>query len=453
MPSLDNNPSQTRGGDVLTISFGTVVAMAFVAYLCHMPLIAGHTAITFGLLIACMVAGGFWLGRASRRTWRGGLVTGLVVALVFLIFAGSMVSENPQALSASLPSYFAIVIGCVVIGQWLGRTIAPPTGACRANWPLRFALVGSAITFLTVIAGGLVTGHDAGMAFPDWPTSDRAVMFVYPLSKMTGGRFYEHAHRLVGALVGLTALAIAVYQFRVTASRRVRAVAIACLAMVVLQGVIGGLWVVFGAEQQQQGRPMPMPLMLFHGVFGQMTLALFTVLALMNSAAWSDRAQRLQAPKARADKALGVAAIVALLLQLVLGVLLRKHYNVLLEHIVFAFIVATLAIGLAIRASSFYGRTPILKRLAGWVSAVVVAQIALGFVALLARQDNPQAPAVGSDAVTDPTDALLTTLHQSTGAALLALVVTLTVGVFRFVHHPQPAKAAPQTPEVASAHA
>lgn len=448
MTSLDNTAPRSRGGDVLTISFGTVVAMAFVAYLCHMPMIAGHTAITFGLLVVCMVAGGFCLGRASRRTWRGGLVAGLVVALVFLIFAGSMVKENPQALSASLPSYFAIVIGCVVLGQWLGRTTTSPTRSLRANWPLRFALVGSAITFLTVIAGGLVTGHDAGMAFPDWPTSDRAVMFVYPLSKMTGGRFYEHAHRLVGALVGLTALAIAIYQFRTTASRGPRIVAVVCLTMVVLQGVIGGLWVVVGAEQQQEGQPMPMPLMLFHGMFGQMTLAMFAVLALMNSSSWADREQRLRSPKAMTDKALGVAAIVALLLQLALGVLLRKNYNVLLEHIVFAFIVATVAIGLAIRAASFYGQVSVLKRLAGWVSAVVVAQIGLGFVALLARQDNPEAPAVGSDAVTDPTDAFLTTLHQSTGAALLALVVTLTVCVYRFVRLPQRAAA----PEVANAH-
>ena len=38
-----------------------------------------------------------------------------------------------------------------------------------------------------IFVGGLVTGTDAGMAVPDWPTTFGDNMFLYPLSKMVSG--------------------------------------------------------------------------------------------------------------------------------------------------------------------------------------------------------------------------------------------------------------------------
>ena len=48
----------------------------------------------------------------------------------------------------------------------------------------------------------------------DWPNTFGTNMFLYPLSKMTGGIYYEHAHRLFGALVGLTTIGLAVRLWR-----------------------------------------------------------------------------------------------------------------------------------------------------------------------------------------------------------------------------------------------
>ena len=78
------------------------------------------------------------------------------------------------------------------------------------------------------------------MAVPDWPNTYGSNMFLYPLAKMTGGVFYEHAHRLLGALVGFTALTLAVL---LTIYRRSAG---PCLDLdrrlrVLLQGVAGGL--------------------------------------------------------------------------------------------------------------------------------------------------------------------------------------------------------------------
>ena len=42
-------------------------------------------------------------------------------------------------------------------------------------------------TLVLIFVGGLVTGTDAGMAVPDWPTTFGDNMFLYPLSQMVSG--------------------------------------------------------------------------------------------------------------------------------------------------------------------------------------------------------------------------------------------------------------------------
>ncbi len=444
MTAPDNNPPHARGGDVLAFGFLTAVAMWAVGYVTHLPVLEKQLpgALVFALLMAVVPACGFLFGKTTRRTFRGALVASLVTAAVNLLVIGSVIAdpEARKTLSIALPGYFFAHTALFLLGHAIGRKTQsqPPT---RENWLPPFVIATLAATALVVIAGGLVTGHDAGFAVPDWPTSFESNMFLYPLSKMTGGIYYEHAHRLFGTLVGLNALVLLAYTWATPQRRAVRTLTTVAFVAVVVQGVMGGLWV----ELKGIGY------ILFHGTFGQIILALFAALLAMTSAAWADKQQRLAAPKALTDRVLGIVAIVALMLQLALGVLLRKNYNVLLEHIVFAFVVAGIAIVLAIRVSAYYSQVQTLKRLAGWVSLTLVVQIALGFVALLARQKNPVAPPVGSDTVNDPVDAFLTTLHQSVGAALLALVVTLTVCVFRFVHRPQSAAAVTSKAQVSDA--
>ena len=75
-----------------------------------------------------------------------------------------------------------------------------------ADWHGVMAAATTSAIVLVVVAGGLVTSTETGLAVPDWPNSYGVNMFLYPLSRMTGGIYFEHAHRLYGSLVGLTAL-------------------------------------------------------------------------------------------------------------------------------------------------------------------------------------------------------------------------------------------------------
>src|SRR5437773_6941743 len=78
-------------------------------------------------------------------------------------------------------------------------------------WLHRFALLTAAASLLLICAGGIVTSKGVGLAVPDWPNTYGYNMFLFPPSKWIGGIFYEHTHRLLGALVGLLTTMLAVW--------------------------------------------------------------------------------------------------------------------------------------------------------------------------------------------------------------------------------------------------
>ena len=96
----------------------------------------------------------------------------------------------------------------------------------------------AAAGFLLVIAGGLVTSTGSGLAVPDWPLSYGT---LFP--PMVGGIRFEHSHRVIAATVGLMTLVLTLWVLFADRRRWVRRLAIAALALVVLQGLLGGLTV------------------------------------------------------------------------------------------------------------------------------------------------------------------------------------------------------------------
>jgi heme A synthase len=60
-----------------------------------------------------------------------------------------------------------------------------------------------------IVAGGVVTNTDSGLACPDWPTC-----FGSAMPRMAGNVAVEHTHRLIAAAVGLITVALAVSALR-----------------------------------------------------------------------------------------------------------------------------------------------------------------------------------------------------------------------------------------------
>ena len=109
------------------------------------------------------------------------------------------------------------------------------------------AVILACATFPLLFIGGLVTSLGAGLAVPDWPTTFGYNMFLYPWSKMIGGIFYEHSHRLIASSVGLLTIALAISLWLREKRRWLRWLGIAALLLVVAQGVLVGLIGLLGA--------------------------------------------------------------------------------------------------------------------------------------------------------------------------------------------------------------
>src|ERR1700758_3307222 len=109
----------------------------------------------------------------------------------------------------------------------------------------RFATFVAACTVLLLLAGSLVTSTNSGLAVPDWPTTYGWNMFTFPPSKWVGGILYEHGHRLIASTVGFLTVVLAAWLWRAERRRWMKMLGLAALVAVVLQGVLGGLTVLF----------------------------------------------------------------------------------------------------------------------------------------------------------------------------------------------------------------
>src|SRR5687767_4327123 len=109
----------------------------------------------------------------------------------------------------------------------------------------RYTQFVAASTVLLIAAGGMVTSTDSGLSVPDWPNTYGQFMFSFPLEKMVGGILYEHGHRMIASTVGFLTIVLAVWTWMAEPRRWVRWVAVSALGVVIVQGILGGLTVLY----------------------------------------------------------------------------------------------------------------------------------------------------------------------------------------------------------------
>ena len=148
-----------------------------------------------------------------------------------------------------------------------------------STWPHRWAIVLACATFPLVWVGGLVTTTDAGMAVPDWPTTYGYNLFLYPWQSWLSGPwdlFIEHGHRLLAASVGMLTIGLLVLLLRTEDRSWMKGLGFAALGLVIFQGVLGGLRVLFDDRT----------LAMFHGCTGPLFFALTVAIAAFTSPRW-----------------------------------------------------------------------------------------------------------------------------------------------------------------------
>src|SRR3954453_1929669 len=173
----------------------------------------------------------------------------------------------------------------------------------------RFAIFVACATFLLIIAGALVTSHDAGLATPDWPLSNGQ---FFP--KMVGNLFWEHGHRMVATTVGVLTIVLMIYILVKEKRDWVRKLGIFALLAVIAQGLLGGLTVKL---------MLPLAVSTAHATLAQLFFCTTVSLAVFTSRSWIEARPIGEEKGTLPLRYLCTAALVTIFLQLILGATLR----------------------------------------------------------------------------------------------------------------------------------
>ena len=270
------------------------------------------------------------------------------------------------------------------------------------------------VTFFLIIAGALVTSNDAGLSVPDWPTSFGS---LYKIPHLVGGVKFEHTHRMIAQFVGFLSIILAVWTWRVDPRRWMKYLGLTALGLVIAQGILGGLTVLFY---------LPPAISSAHAALAQTFFCVVVLIALFTGRNWVEEIPLVEIDRERPSLfTLVLFSIFVLYVQLILGALFRHHGLSWWPHVLNAATVAIVLTWTSIRALSQYSSLDAVRRPAITVLSLLIAQLCLGFVAFLTRV------AWGHDAVQPELPMVLSTVaHVAVGALLLATTVVLAVQVW-----------------------
>jgi heme a synthase len=181
----------------------------------------------------------------------------------------------------------------------------------------KFAKFLVACTVLLILAGSLVTSHDAGLSVPDWPTSYGWNMFTFPPSMWVANIFYEHGHRLIASSVGFLTIIMAVWLWRVESRRWMRWLGVAALVAVIAQGLLGGLTVLFF---------LPAAISTAHAGLAEIFFCMTVAIALFTSPGWMAAADERASTGRTDDRSLRRLATITTILiysQILIGATMR----------------------------------------------------------------------------------------------------------------------------------
>ena len=292
-------------------------------------------------------------------------------------------------------------------------------------WLHRFAVRVAGATFVLIFIGGLVTSTDSGLAVPDWPTTYGHFMFSFPLSQMVGGILYEHGHRMVASIVGMLMIVLAVWLWLKEPRRWLRRLGWLALLLVILQGILGGLTVLF---------LLPTPISVSHGTLAQSFFCLTICLAVFTSPSW-------RRPRAKIDdlyrpslRTLTAVTTGLIFLQLVIGAIMRHSkaglaipdfplafgkiippfdsFGIVIHfaHRLGALVVGFFSVWTVMRIFRYYRNEPLLCRPALFLVVGILMQFTLGAFTIWTQKA-----------------VLITTAHVATGAFILGTSMVLAL--------------------------
>lgn len=344
-------------------------------------------------------------------------------------------------------------------------------------WLYRYSVLTAMWTVFVIVAGAFVTTRGMGDAVPDWPRS-----FGTWFPPMRGGIFYEHGHRLAAGGAGLLVLGLAVWMSLSSVPIRLKWLGWIAFAAVALQALLGGLRVLVISHQSYQKFGMAVTgaahadearasFAIAHALLAQVCLCVVFAIAAMLSPRWNAMLSKPLAGRARAGFRIGIALMAMVMVQLLLGAMMRhsgsgliipdfpsslgraipnvatlhddaleyarKYDTAVVDrtayglntldrltpsemlykvgccygHRVWAFTILALLLVNAYSALRASGAPPHLRSLALYLAALGIVQVCLGIFVVLSRKSVD-----------------LTVIHVAVGASILGLCMLYTLG-------------------------
>ena len=289
-------------------------------------------------------------------------------------------------------------------------TNPPPVSEPAASEPAssrlhRFAVFTAVITYCATVMGGAVTSSDSSLVDPSpvgffgsWLPSLQDML-------QSPGLFFEHGHRILNGIVGLSTIALAVAIFR-SGERRatsaeplgVRRLAVVAVVLVLVAAVLGGLTVYLGKS------PV---ISIVHVGVAMLFVASITTLAVVSGPRWLGETTRAEPQAARNLALFSGALVVVLYLQIVLGAVPRHatlefggRSMVLLGslvHILWAFVVFAAVLLVFLEVTRNHRKTMQVFLPAFGLLFLLVIQLFLGVVTFATLPDEPP----GAEALAD----------------------------------------------------
>ncbi len=299
-----------------------------------------------------------------------------------------------------------------------------------------------------ILFGALVTSHGAGLSVPDWPTTFNENMFTYPVHKWTGGIFWEHGHRLIASGIGLLTLILTAIILISEKRKWLKVLASFALLAVILQGVLGGLTVIY---------KLPTAVSSAHAILAQSFFIMTIVIAYSYSKEFLTKSAPITILNAKIFKySLLTAGMIYL--QLIIGAVMRHSGSGLavpdfpkmggsylpslsaetitninqqllvlgyapvdklqvLIHLIHRFwaigiiIAVFLLIGFILTNANSLGKK--ITRHGAWIGSIVILQFALGIITVISHKDP-----------------FITSVHVMLGAGLLGITTLLALRTY-----------------------
>ena len=301
-----------------------------------------------------------------------------------------------------------------MVGQ---RHACIPRQGNAGAWLHRLAFLTASVTLVLILVGGLVTNTGSALAVPDWPTTFGYNMFLYPWSKMVGGVFYEHSHRLIGSFVGILTVTLAVWMWIEEPRRWLRWLGVAALMAVIVQGMLGGLRVILISAGAT--------IAIIHGCLAQAFFALTVSMALFTSREWKEEPEQIAGTEAGPLRRLCLLTTGLIALQIIVGAVLTHAGLLLNAHLLLGALVTihvSVLTGRILRRHRDQGRLvhPVIV-----LCSLLCLQLLLGLGSYMGRFMSFELPHVAL------TGLALPITHRITGALMLATCLILALRAHR----------------------